>query len=413
FHADFVSGHLDLHEKTGAPIIYGPSAAASFEHKTVIDGKELKLGRCTIRILHTPGHTLESTCYLLKDETGRPHALFTGDTLFIGDVGRPDLAQKIDASLTPEKLASHLFDSLRNKILPLPDDTLIYPGHGAGSACGKHLGEQRFDTLGHQKKFNYALDTNLTKQEFIAAVTSGLTPPPAYFPKNVMLNKQGYEPFDNVRSRGLHPLSPAAFEAAANETSALILDTRRPQDFAKEFIPNSINIGIDGNFAPWAGALIPDLTQPILLITDKGREEEVVTRLSRVGLDHCLGYLQDGIAAWKDEGRPTDKITSISARELSAISRFTTIDILDVRPPSDFTDGHIPYALNTPLEYINSQMPKLDRNQTYYVYCTSGYRSMIFNSILRARGFNHLIDIQGGYKAIKESGQIAITNHIP
>lgn len=412
FHADFVSGHLDLRDKTGALIVYGPKSQSSFEHKIAADGEELKLGRCTIKVIHTPGHTLESTCFLLKDENGRDYALFTGDTLFIGDVGRPDLAQKIDPSLTPEKLAGYLFDSLHNKILPLSDDILIYPGHGAGSACGKHLGDQRSDTLGNQKRHNYVLNKNLTKNEFIEAVTSGLTPPPAYFPKNVLMNRQGYEPFDEIRSRGMHALPPAAFEAVANAANALVLDTREPQTFAKEFIPNSINIGIDGSFAPWAGALIPDLTQPILLITDEGRQEECITRLSRVGLDHCLGYLQGGIEAWKADGRPTDAITSITPKEFASIGTFAPIDILDVRKPEEFAEGHVPYAMNAPLDYINNEMNRLDRNKTYYVYCAGGYRSMIFNSILRARGFRHLIDIKGGYKALKESGQISVTNQL-
>lgn len=412
FHADFVSGHLDLRQKTGATIVYGPQAQASFDFKTADDGEELQLGSCTIKVLHTPGHTLESTCYLLKDEHGHDRALFTGDTLFIGDVGRPDLAQKINAELTPEKLAGYLYDSLHNKIMPLRSDVLIYPGHGAGSACGKHLGDQRFDSLGNQKRHNYALNRNLSKNDFIAAVTSGLTPPPSYFPQNVMMNKQGYEPFDRVLDRGQKALTPEAFEAIANETRALILDTREAQAFAKDFIPNSINIGIDGNFAPWAGALIPDLNQPILVIADKGREEEVITRLARVGLDQCLGYLQGGIEAWKADGRPTDRITTITAKEFAVIMSIAPIHILDVRKTSEYTEGHVLDAVNIPLDYVNDNMHKLDRDKTYYVYCGSGYRSMIFNSILRARGFNHLIDVRGGYSAIKGSGEICITNAV-
>jgi len=412
FHADFVSGHLDLGQKTGATIVYGPGAQANFEFKAAKDGEELQLGRCTIRVLHTPGHTVESACYLLKDEKGHERALFTGDTLFIGDVGRPDLAQKLDPALTPEKLAGYLYDSLHNKIMPLRDDLLIYPGHGAGSACGKHLSEQRHDSLGSQKRRNYALNKDLSKKDFITAVTSGLTPPPGYFPLNVIMNKQGYEPFDKVLNRGQKALTPGAFEARANETRALVLDTRDPQSFAKEFIPNSINIGIDGNFAPWAGSLIPDLNQPILVVAEKGREEEVITRLARVGLDHCLGYLDGGIEAWKRSGRPTDKITSITAKEFAVILGIAPIHILDVRKSNEFAEGHVFDAVNIPLDYINDHMHRLDRDKTYYVYCGGGYRSMIFNSILRARGFNHLIDIQGGYKAIRDRGEICTTNYI-
>jgi len=412
FHADFVSGHLDLSRKTGATIVYGPQARASFEFKAAADGEELQLGSCTIKVLHTPGHTMESACYLLKDEKGHERALFTGDTLFIGDVGRPDLAQKIDAALTPEKLAGHLYDSLHNKIMPLRNDILIYPGHGAGSACGKHLADQRYDSLGNQKRHNYALKKDLSKEDFITAVTNGLTPPPGYFPMNVMMNKQGYESFDKVLTRGQKALTPEAFEAIANETRALLLDTREAKTFAGDFIPNSINIAIDGNFAPWAGALIPNLNQPILVITDKGREEEVITRLARVGLDHCLGYLDGGIKAWQTSGRRTDRINSISAKEFAIILGIAPIHILDVRKPSEFAEGHVLNAVNIPLDYINCNMHRLDRDKTYYIYCAGGYRSMIFNSILRARGFNHLIDIQGGYKAIRDIGEICITNYI-
>ncbi|MBN9385553.1 MAG: MBL fold metallo-hydrolase [Chitinophagaceae bacterium] len=411
FHADFVSGHLDLSKKTGATIVYGPQAQASFEFKTAVDGEELQVGHCTIKVLHTPGHTMESTCYLLKDEKGHDRALFTGDTLFIGDVGRPDLAQKIDATLTPEKLAGYLYDSLQNKIMPLRDDILIYPGHGAGSACGKHLSEQRYDSLGNQKRHNYALKKELSKEDFITAVTRGLTPPPGYFPMNVMMNKQGYESLDKVLDRGQKAMTPEDFEAVANKTGALVLDTREAPSFAEEFIPNSINIGIDGNFAPWAGALIPDLNQPILVVSQKGREEEVITRLARVGLDHSLGYLDGGIEAWKASGRPTAKITSISAKELAVIMSIAPIHILDVRKASEFAEGHVLNAINIPLDHINENMHRLDKDKTYYVYCAGGYRSMMFNSILRARGFNHLIDIHGGYKAIRDAEEISITNY--
>jgi len=410
FHADFVSGHVDLQKKTRATIVYGPLARAAFDFKAAADGEELPLGQCTIKVIHTPGHTMESTCFLLKDEKGHDRALFTGDTLFIGDVGRPDLAQKIDAKLTPEMLAGLLYDSLHKKIIPLRDDILIYPAHGAGSACGKHLSDQRYDSLGSQKRHNYALKKDLSREEFVATVTSGLTPPPGYFPSNVMMNRQGYEPLDNILERGRKALSPAAFEAAANAAGALILDTREARTFAADFIPGSINIGIDGNFAPWAGALIPDAGQPILLVTDEGRQEEVITRLARVGLDKTIGYLDGGIIAWKAEGRPTDKITSITAKELAVIMKIAPIHVLDVRKPIEYAGEHVLDAVNIPLDYVNDNMHRLDRDKTYYVYCAGGYRSMTFSSILKARGFHHLIDIHGGFKAIKDTGGICTTN---
>ena len=294
FHADFVSGHIDLAKKTGASIVYGPTAKPGFEAKVATDGEILKLGRLQIEVLHTPGHTLESTCYLLKDESGKDLAIFTGDTLFIGDVGRPDLAQKLIADLTQEKLAGYLYDSLHTKILPLPNDIIVYPAHGAGSACGKNMSKETTDTLGHQKQSNYALQP-MSREAFIEKVTDGLLPPPAYFPSNVLMNINGYDSIDQVLQRGTTALSPAAFEAAANETNAVIVDTRDPDLFVKGFIPNSISIGIDGNFAPWVGALIPDIQQPLLLVVDKGREEEVVTRLARVGYDKAIGYLDGGL----------------------------------------------------------------------------------------------------------------------
>lgn len=412
FHADFVSGHLDLSKKTGAPIVYGPTANPSFEAHIAKDGEELKVGDLTIKVLHTPGHTMESTCYLLKDEKGKDIGLFSGDTLFIGDVGRPDLAQKIVADLTQDKLAGHLFDSLRNKIMPLADDIIVYPAHGAGSACGKNMSKETTDTLGHQKQTNYALRADMTKEEFIKEVTTGLVAPPAYFPLNVMLNIQGYESIDKVLERGQHALSPAAFEAAANETGALILDTRDPQTFAKGFVPNSINIGIDGQFAPWVGAMIPDIKQEILLVTDEGREEEVITRLARVGYDFTIGYLKGGFDVWKKAGKEVDQIPSITAVELAAIIRKENVNILDVRKKSEYQSEHIIDAENAPLDFINDSMTQLDKNKTYYVHCAGGYRSMIFNSILRARGFDKLIDVKGGFKEIKESGKFKVSDYV-
>lgn len=412
FHADFVSGHLDLSKKTGAPIVYGPNANPAFEAIIAEDGQEFKVGNVTLKVIHTPGHTMESTCYLLIDEKGKATGLFSGDTLFIGDVGRPDLAQKVAADLTQDKLAGYLFDSLRNKIMPLADDIIVYPAHGAGSACGKNMSKETTDTLGHQKETNYALRANMTKEEFIKEVTTGLVAPPAYFPLNVMLNIQGYESIDKVLERGQHALSPEAFEAAANETGALILDTRDPQTFAKGFVPNSINIGIDGQFAPWVGAMIPDIKQEILLVTDEGREEEVVTRLARVGYDYTIGYLQGGFNAWKNAGKEVDQITSIEAGELAAIMEKGKVNILDVRKKSEFLSEHVLDAENTPLDFINDSMAQIDKNKTYYVHCAGGYRSMIFNSILRARGYDNLIDVKGGFKAIKESGKFPVSDYV-
>lgn len=413
FHADFVSGHLDLSKKTGAPIVYGPNAKPSFDFYSAKDGEELKVGKATIKVLHTPGHTMESTCYLLKDEKGKDIGLFSGDTLFIGDVGRPDLAQKVASDLTQDKLAGYLFDSLRDKIMPLADDIIVYPAHGAGSACGKNMSKETTDTLGHQKQTNYALRANMTKEEFIKEVTTGLVAPPAYFPLNVMMNIQGYESIDTVLERGLHGLSPAAFEAAANETGAIMLDVRNGQSFAKGFVPNAINIGLEGQFAPWVGALIPDIKQEILIITEPGSEEEVVTRLSRVGYDHVIGYLEGGFEAWKKAGKEIDTITSISAEELAEIQeKNSNINILDVRKKSEHLSEHVINAINTPLDDVNDAMSQIDKNKTYYVHCAGGYRSMIFTSILRARGYENLIDVKGGFKAIKESNRLAVSNYV-
>ncbi|OSZ73628.1 MBL fold metallo-hydrolase [Chitinophagaceae bacterium IBVUCB2] len=412
FHADFVSGHLDLSKKTGAPIIYGPNAKPEFEAHIAKDGEEFKVGNVTLKVLHTPGHTMESTCYLLKDENGKDVALFSGDTLFIGDVGRPDLAQKLVTDLTQDKLAGYLFDSLRNKIMPLDNDIIVYPAHGAGSACGKNMSKETTDTLGHQKQTNYALRADMTKEEFIKEVTTGLVAPPAYFPLNVMMNIQGYDSIDKVLERGQHALSPEAFEAAANETSALVLDTRDPQTFAKGFVPNAVNIGIDGSFAPWVGTMIPDIKQEILLVTDEGREEEVITRLARVGYDYTIGYLKGGFDAWKNAGKEVDHITSINADELAAIMDKEKVNVLDVRKKSEYQSEHILDAENAPLDFINESMAQIDKDKTYYVHCAGGYRSMIFNSILRARGFDKLVDVKGGFKEIKETGKFNITDYV-
>lgn len=413
FHADFVSGHLDLSQKTGAPIVYGPNAQPDFDFYSAKDGEILKVGKATIKVLHTPGHTMESTCYLLSDESGKEVGLFSGDTLFIGDVGRPDLAQKVKSDLTQDKLAAHLFDSLRNKIMTLADDIIVYPAHGAGSACGKNMSKETTDTLGNQKMTNYALRADMTKEEFIKEVTTGLVPPPSYFPLNVMMNIHGYDSIDTVLERGLRALSPEAFEAAANETGALMLDVRNAQDFAAAFVPNSINIGLQGSFAPWVGALIPDIKQEILLIAEPGTEEEAVTRLSRVGYDFVIGYLEGGVDAWKNAGKETDSIISITAEKLAGIiAGDANAPVLDVRKKSEYLSEHILTAENAPLDNVNDAMSMIDKDKTYYVHCAGGYRSMIFTSIMRARGFDNLVDVKGGFKAIKESGKFNVSDYV-
>ncbi|HQV65149.1 MAG TPA: rhodanese-like domain-containing protein, partial [Candidatus Paceibacterota bacterium] len=408
------SGHVDLSKKTGAPIIYGPTTMKTgFDIIVGTDGQIFELGKVKIKLIHTPGHTMESSCFLLIDEAGKEHAIFTGDTLLIGDVGRPDLAQHVISDLTEEKLAGHLYESLHNKILPLNDDLIVYPAHGAGSACGKNISKETSDTLGNQKKTNYALRPDLDKETFIKEVLTGLMPPPAYFPKNVLMNINGYDGIDNVIERGTRSLTPNEFDLIANETNALVIDTRSPKTFGEGFIPNSINISIDGSFAVWVGTLIPDIKQEILLVTDIGREEEVITRLARVGYDHALGYLQGGFDAWKSADKDIDTIKSITAEEFAeAESNDPEINILDVRKKSEYDSEHIANAENTPLDYINNSMSMIDKSKTYYVHCAGGNRSMIFASILKARGYDNLIDVDGGFGAIKASGKFKITDYV-
>ena len=412
FHADFVSGHLDLAKKSGAAIVFGPTAKPDFDAHIAEDGEILNVGNIKIKVIHTPGHTMESTCFLLIDENGKETALFTGDTLFIGDVGRPDLAQKVIADLTQEKLAAHLYDSLHNKIMPLADNIIVYPAHGAGSACGKNMSKETSDTLGNQKKTNYALQP-MPREKFIEEVLDGLMPPPGYFPENVLMNIKGYESIDEVLNKGTQALNPAEFEVAANETDALLLDTRNAQDFAQGFIPNSINIGIDGSFAPWVGTLVPDIRQTILLIADEGREEEIVTRLARVGYDHTIGYLKGGFEAWKNAGNEIDTIESVSVDELAKRKEQNpNINILDVRKKSEHFSEHIIGSENIALDYINQHLAEVDQHKTYYVHCAGGYRSMIFTSILKARGYDNLIDVQGGFDAIKASGKFKVSDYV-
>jgi hydroxyacylglutathione hydrolase len=402
FHADFVSGHVDLAQKSGATIVYGPTAKTDFKSHVAIDGEQFKIGQLTITTLHTPGHTLESTTYLLTDENGKDYCIFSGDTLFIGDVGRPDLAQKNELSM--DDLAGMLYDSLTTKIKPLADDVIVYPGHGAGSACGKSMSKETFDTLGHQKEVNYALKAS-TKAQFIKEVTDGILPPPQYFAKNVAMNKGGYESIDDVYKKGLVALSPQEFEDLANLTDALVLDTRDPQVFAKAFIPNSINIGLNGQFAPWVGALITDLRQEILLVTDHGKEEEAITRLARVGYDNTIGYLEGGVTAWEASGKQIDRVQSISAAQFeTAIKADESLNALDVRKPGEYEAEHLEATLTRPLDYINDWTTELNPQKTYYIHCAGGYRSMIAASILKARGIENVIDVIGGYSAIKETG---------
>ncbi len=402
FHADFVSGHLDLASKTGAEIVYGPNANPTFQAHIASDGEVLKLGKITIKVLHTPGHTLESTTYLLKNETGKDYAIFTGDTLFLGDVGRPDLAQKA-ADMTKEELAGLLYDSLRSKIMPLADDVIVYPAHGAGSACGKNMMAETVDTLGNQKRFNYALRANMTKEEFIKEVTEGLLPPPLYFPENVKMNREGYESIDMVLHKGTRALTAEEFEFAANETGAVVLDTRDPAVFAKGFIPKSINIGIDGSFAPWVGALIPGVSQPLLIVAQESRETEVVTRLARVGYDNTLGFLKSGFKSWLQAGKQIDTIESIPANEFAKRYNTSRPAVLDVRKESEYNLGHVKNAVNVPLDFLNEHLARIPKEAEVYIHCAGGYRSMIAASILKARGWENIIDVSGGYKAISET----------
>ncbi len=402
FHADFVSGHLDLSKKTGAPIIYGPNANPEFECIIAEDGQEFQLGNSVIRVLHTPGHTMESTCFLLL-ENGVPTNLFSGDTLFLGDVGRPDLAQKA-ADMTQEQLAGMLYDSLMNKIMPLPNEVMVYPAHGAGSACGKNMMKETMDTLGHQKEMNYALNQP-NKEEFIAAVTDGLLPPPAYFPMNVAMNKKGYDSFDSVMEKGLKGLSPEEFETAAETTGALILDTRSAADFAKSFVPRSINIGLDGQFAPWVGAMIVDVKQPILLVTDQGKEEETLIRLSRVGFDVVYGYLNGGVTAWLGAGKEVDSVNRITAEQFKSEMTVGESFVLDVRKESEYRAEHVEEAYNKPLDFIGEWfMDMTSHKGEFYLHCAGGYRSMIAASVLKSKGIHNFKEVAGGFKAIAEAG---------
>lgn len=402
FHADFVSGHIDLSNKTGASIIYGPTANPEFKAIIAKDNEEFKIGNITIKVLHTPGHTMESSCFLLKDENGKDTALFSGDTLFLGDVGRPDLAQKA-ASMTQEELAGLLYESLNNKIMPLADDVTVYPAHGAGSACGKNMMKETVDSLGNQKKINYALNQP-NKEAFVKAVTDGLLPPPGYFGMNVAMNKKGYESIDTVMLKGLKPIKVTELEAVLDLTDALILDVREAGEFHKGFIPRSINIGVKGDFAPWVGALIVDVKQPIILITEIGQEEESVTRLARVGFDNVIGYLEGGIDSWIKSGKEVDTINRITAQQFKSEYTKDESIVLDVRRESEYLAEHVEESFSRPLSDINMWFETIDVNKPFYLHCAGGYRSMIAASILKARGIHNFKEIEGGFKTIAEVG---------
>lgn len=402
FHADFVSGHVDLAKRTGATIVYGPTAKTDFPAHIATDGEELKLGKVTIKVLHTPGHTMESATYLLLDEQGKPHCIFSGDTLFIGDVGRPDLAQKA-GSITMEDLAGHLYDSLHNKIMTLPDDVIVYPAHGAGSACGKNMSKETWDTLGHQKQVNYALKA-ATKAQFIKEVTDGILPPPAYFPQNVAMNRGAIPSLETVKKTGLRALSPDQLELLVESEGALVLDTRPAQTFKDGFVPRSINIGLRGDFAPWVGAMIPDVKQPMVIVTDAGSEDEAVTRLARVGYDNVLGFLKGGIAAWKSAGREADAVESIPAEEFSVRMKTDKLKVFDVRKQGEWAAEHLEQAHHASLQFINDHLAEFSKNEPNYIHCAGGYRSMTAASILKARGFHNVVDVAGGFAAIKKTG---------
>ncbi len=401
FHADFVSGHVTLAQKTGAPIIYGPTATPTFEAHIATDGEVFKLGKITLTALHTPGHTMESTTYLLKVENGRDHAIFSGDTLFLGDVGRPDLAQKA-TSMTQEELAGTLFHSLRNKIMTLGDHVIVYPAHGAGSACGKNLSKETIGNLGEQKQTNYALRADMTEAEFIAEVTDGLLPPPSYFPLNVKLNKEGYEDVEKI-IRENQALDPAAFQLVADENTALILDVRSVSDFAQGHIPGSIFIGIDGQFAPWVGALITDIQQPIVIVAPEGREEETIVRLSRVGYDNSLGFLKGGFDAWKKSGLEIDTVEQITADEFANKMHQEELNVFDVRKPGEFEASHLEVVNHIPLDVLNEHLADFPTDKPFYIHCAGGYRSLIAASILKARGYHNMIDVIGGFASIKQT----------
>jgi glyoxylase-like metal-dependent hydrolase (beta-lactamase superfamily II)/rhodanese-related sulfurtransferase len=410
FHADFVSGHIDLAKKTGATIVFGPTAKAEFDFHEGQDNEEFKIGEITLRLLHTPGHTLESSTYLLLDNKMKEQCIFSGDTLFIGDVGRPDLAVK-QGTLTEEDLARHLYQSLRHKIMTLPEDVIVYPNHGAGSACGKNMSKETYDTLGNQKDVNYALRRNMTENQFVKEVLTGLSAPPQYFPKNVGMNKGINDEIDDIIKRGTKVLKVSDVDQLLSD-GAMILDVRPQSDFIKGHIPGSIFIGLNGQFAPWVGALIKDIDQKIILITPEGKEEEAVTRLSRIGYDHAQGYLENPIESWINEGREVATVGQVNAIELEGLINSSEINVLDVRKNGEFEAEHLSAAQHLPLDVINSRLSEIDKDKTYHVHCAGGYRSVIFISIAMAQGYTKLIDVAGGYGAISKETKLDKTEYV-
>lgn len=407
FHADFVSGHIDLSKATDAPIVYGPETVTKFPAHIAKDGEKFTIGELTIKVLHTPGHTLESTCYLLKDEKGKDHCVFTGDTLFVGDVGRPDLAQK-DEDITTNDLAGMLYDSLQSKIIPLADDVIVYPAHGPGSSCGKNLGPDTDSTIGEEKQFNYALKA-ASREEFIKVVTDGIPPPPLYFPINAKINKEGYESLDEVLEQGMKALSVGEFKKLITDDT-IILDTRNSDEFTQGFVPGSVSIGLNGRFAEWAGSLLP-FDAPLLLVSDPGKEKESIIRLARVGLDKVQGYLKGGYQAWKSSGETTDLIIDVEPDELMMDIPFDkNLVVVDVRKPVEFAEGHLQDAINIPLNELTdpASMANIEERHNLYVHCASGYRSIIAASLLKRQGIHNLRNIAGGWGKIKEQEKVEI-----
>lgn len=405
FHADFVSGHIDLAKQTGATIVFGPTAKTGFPIHEAKDGEKIKVGKITLEVLHTPGHTPESSCFLLYDEKGLPHSIFTGDTLFVGDVGRPDL---LDGVMTKEELAGMMYDSLNDKLKPLSDDLVVYPAHGPGSACGKNIGQETFTTLGEQKKFNYALQ-DMDKDAFIKVLTDGITPAPAYFFKDATMNKSGYTSFESIVEKGLAALTLKEFEKEAQD--ALIIDCRDGSDFEMGFIPNSINVGLDGQFAIWA-ATVADITQPVVLVCKIGTENEAVTRLARTGFENIVGYLKGGFSTWKKGKRPIDILISVDADEFEMDYKHGSIQVLDVRKESEFKESHIKDAQWLSLQDLEQKVDTLNKNIDYYVHCAGGYRSVVASSILKKHGFLRVRNVYGGFSKIKET-QIPLINKRP
>ncbi|MDM1347103.1 MBL fold metallo-hydrolase [Myroides marinus] len=412
FHADFVSGHLDLKEKTGAKIVFGPTATPSYEAVIAEDNQIFTLGDIQIKVLHTPGHTMESSTYLIIDENGKEHAIISGDTLFIGDVGRPDLVQLVKSEITEEILARHLFQSLRNKIMVLPDDIIVYPNHGAGSACGKNMSKETVDTLGNQKKTNYALRADMTEDEFVVELLTGLATPPQYFPKNVLMNITGYEELDSILDRSMNALTVEEVKELIEKENVIVLDTRNPQLFSEGFMVGSLNIGLNGQFAVWVGELIKDIKAPIVIIAEQDKVEESMIRLSRVGYDNYIGYLQGGFEAWKAAGEPVQTVTRITPAEMDQMYLDTKGVLLDVRKINEFKSEHLEDSISLPLNQLEDKIDLLSKDKRYIIYCAGGYRSMMAASIMYKHGYTNLVDVLGGYNAISKDSSLDHTDFV-